>query len=33
MTFISDIVMLLRWARNGWDVHPGIEAEEFSGWI
>jgi len=33
MTFINDLIMLYRWARNGWEVHPIIDAEEFGGWV
>jgi hypothetical protein len=33
MKLIGDLIMFFRWARNGWEVHPGIGAEEFRGWI
>jgi hypothetical protein len=33
MTLISDLIMFFRWAKEGWEVHPIIEAEEFRGWL
>ena len=33
MTLINDLIMLLRWAKNGWEVHPIIDADEFGGWL
>jgi hypothetical protein len=32
MNFINDLIMLLRWAKDGWEVHP-IITDEFKGWI
>ena len=32
MTFINDIIMLIRWAKEGWEVHPMID-NEFKGWV
>ena len=32
MNFITDLIMLLRWAKDGWEVHPIIN-DEFKGWI
>lgn len=32
MTFVEALVMLLRWKRQGWEVHPLI-ADEFFGWF
>ena len=32
MNFINDLIMLLRWAKDGWEVHPIID-EEFKGWL
>jgi len=33
MRFINDLIMLIRWARDGWEVHPTIDSEEFGGWV
>lgn len=30
MRFIDDLIMILRWARDGWEVHPIIN-NEFKG--
>ena len=32
MRFIDDLIMIIRWAREGWEVHPIIN-DEFKGWI
>jgi hypothetical protein len=32
MNFIHDLIMLYRWAREGWEVHPIID-DEFKGWL
>ena len=32
MRFIQDLVMLYKWAKEGWEVHPLID-DEFEGWI
>ena len=32
MTFINDLIMLYRWSKEGWEVHPIID-NEFKGWI
>ena len=32
MRFIDDLIMIIRWARDGWEVHPIIN-DEFKGWI
>jgi hypothetical protein len=32
MNYLDTLCMLLRWARDGWEVHPIIDAE-FNGWI
>jgi len=32
MTFINDLIMLIRWAKEGWEVHPMID-NEFKGWV
>ena len=33
MTYLDTLIMLLRWARDGWEVHPIINADEFTGWF
>jgi hypothetical protein len=30
MNFIQTLVMLLRWARDGWEIHPLLD---FEGWV
>jgi len=32
MNYLDTLWMLLRWARDGWEVHP-IISDEFSGWV
>ena len=32
MRFIDDLIMIIRWARDGWEIHPIIN-DEFKGWI
>lgn len=32
MNYLDTLWMLLRWSRDGWDVHPIIE-DDFRGWI
>jgi hypothetical protein len=33
MTFIETLVMLFRWRKQGWEVHPINLDQEFTGWI
>jgi hypothetical protein len=34
MNYLDTLWMLLRWSRDGWDVHPIITIEDdFHGWI
>jgi hypothetical protein len=33
MTYFDTLIMLLRWAKEGWEVHPIINADEFTGWF
>jgi len=33
MNYLDSLLMLLRWARDGWEVHPIIDPDEFAGWI
>jgi hypothetical protein len=30
---IADLLMLYRWAREGWEIHPIDIKSEFGGWI
>jgi hypothetical protein len=32
MRCINDLIMLFKWAKDGWEVHPIIN-DEFKGWI
>jgi len=32
MKLLDDLIMLIKWAREGWEVHP-IIGDEFDGWI
>jgi hypothetical protein len=32
MKCINDLIMLYKWAREGWEVHPIVD-DEFGGWI
>ena len=33
MKYLDALWMLLRWARDGWEVHPVPISTEFTGWI
>lgn len=33
MSYLDTLWTLMRWAKNGWEVHPIIGQEEFKGWI
>jgi len=33
MNFLYTLLMLWRWQRDGWDVHPINLDKEFTGWI
>ena len=33
MTYLDTLIMLMRWARDGWEVHPINILSEFDGWI
>jgi hypothetical protein len=33
MTYLDILITLLRWRRNGWEVHPINLQEEFQGWF
>lgn len=30
---IDTIIMLLRWKRDGWEVHPINLKDDFHGWV
>jgi hypothetical protein len=32
MKFINDLIMLYKWAKEGWEVHPIVDSE-FKGWV
>jgi hypothetical protein len=32
MRLFDDLIMLIKWAKEGWEVHPIIDSE-FEGWI
>lgn len=32
MKLINDLIMLYKWAKEGWEVHP-IFNNEFEGWV
>ena len=32
MRCINDLIMLYKWAREDWEVHP-IITDDFKGWI
>jgi len=32
MRLLNDLIMLYKWAKEGWEVHPIID-NEFEGWI
>jgi hypothetical protein len=32
MRLLDDLIMLIKWAKEGWEVHPIID-DEFAGWI
>ncbi len=32
MNLLDTVVMLLRWHRDGWEVHP-IITDDFHGWF
>ena len=33
MNLLDTVIMLLRWRRNGWEVHPINLQDEFHGWF
>jgi hypothetical protein len=32
MRLLNDLIMLYKWAKEGWEVHPIID-DEFKGWL
>jgi hypothetical protein len=32
MRLLEDLIMLYKWAKDGWEVHPIID-NEFEGWL
>jgi hypothetical protein len=32
MRCIDDLIMLFKWAKDGWEVHPIVD-DEFRGWL
>jgi hypothetical protein len=32
MRLLNDLIMLYKWAKEGWEVHPIID-DEFRGWL
>jgi hypothetical protein len=33
MNFIDILLTLLRWKKDGWEVHPINFDDEFNGWV
>jgi hypothetical protein len=33
MNYLDTLLMLLRWAQDGWEVHPINLSTDFDGWI
>lgn len=33
MNFVDTLLMLVRWARDGWEVHPIDIKSDFNGWV
>ena len=33
MNFLETLCMLLRWAKDGWEVHPIDIKSDFGGWL
>lgn len=33
MHYLDALLMLVRWAKDGWEVHPINITSEFDGWI
>ena len=33
MNYLDALYMLMRWKKDGWEVHPLIDTEEFRGWL
>lgn len=33
MNYLDTLWTLLRWSRDGWEVHPIIDLTDFGGWV
>jgi hypothetical protein len=33
MNYLNTLLMLLRWSKDGWEVHPIDLSTDFSGWV
>jgi hypothetical protein len=33
MNYLNTLLMLLRWSKDGWEVHPIDLSTDFNGWI
>jgi hypothetical protein len=33
MNYLDTLFMLFRWAREGWEVHPLFDSNDFDGWV
>jgi hypothetical protein len=33
MRLLDDLIMLYRWAKEGWEVHPIDMNSDFGGWV
>jgi hypothetical protein len=33
MRVINDLIMLYKWAKDGWEIHPINMDSEFGGWV
>jgi hypothetical protein len=33
MNYLNTLLMLLRWSKDGWEVHPIDLSTDFNGWV
>lgn len=33
MNYLNTLLMLLRWSKDGWEVHPIDLSTDFDGWV
>jgi hypothetical protein len=33
MNYLDTLLMLLRWSKDGWEVHPIDLSTDFNGWV